>query len=125
MTPEEILELSTDELEAADDKRLLELLGPAIGRCGVLPGSEEEEREKKKEEKERKELEKEALLAAQPDGGNIVINFQKKKQKRTKKQTTDEKMKELLGTMAANGVDTKKLLEGLPKEMTFGKERML
>lgn len=118
MTAEQLLEITTEALEAMSDAELVVALGPALSNCAPLPGSEEEERRQKLADKEAKKAAKELAELAVPTGTEIVLA--KKKLPRAKKtNNSNEKMKELFAQMTAGGVDTAKLFENLPNELKF------
>lgn len=125
MITEEILELTTEELEAATDEKLLELLGPAIANCQPLPGGDAEDKLLKEEEKKRREEEKllesannTATTTTNIDGTTTVngVVIQKARTPRKSKEAkAAEKMKELFEMLRSSGISQ----QSLPKELEF------
>lgn len=120
MTCEQLLELTTEQLETASDAELLVLLGPAVANCQVLPGSDEEKKQQKAAERLVKLGEKQlALEAAAAKTTNNVNGVVLGAKRQKGKKTSAEKMKELLAVMAAGGVKIESLVNDLPKELGF------
>lgn len=126
MTDSELLELTTEQLEAMTDEQLVAALGPALANCAPLPGSDEAEKARKLELKAAEEAAQlELSTTTNPDGtevkmvDGIRVNAKKPRGKAKKLEAQKDKMKELLNAMAGAGINTKGLIENLPPALRF------